>query len=153
MQPSSSQSLSRSKQATLLLVEDHDDYRQLVTKALNTFLPGWQVLEGCSVASALDVFQTSVIDVMVCDLNLPDGVAFDVLDRLSPASREMTKVIIFSNHSTEQLKGIPERTDIHGYITKERGLKELAQLIERVAGLEASHLDCGGASARPTHQA
>ena len=153
MRPFRSPSPSQPKQATLLLVEDHDDYRQVVKLALNSFLPDWLVLEGDSVAAASEVLQNSAVDVLVCDLTLPDGLAFDLLDRLAQISPGQIKVIIISNHSAEQLEAIPERADIHGYFTKERGLKELAHLIEQVAGLESNHPARHVPSALPTFQA
>lgn len=120
-------------QRALLLVEDHDDFRQLVKKAFECFLPGWQIREADSVASAVEQLRLSPFDVMICDMTLPDGVATDVVDALPSLTRQTTRVVVFSNHHESQIALLRARPDIHGFTSKERGLKELALLVERVA--------------------
>lgn len=120
----------------LLLVEDHDSYRELVKKALGTFLPGWQIQEAGSVSAAVEELGRSAFDVVICDMTLPDGAATDVVDKLPLLQGQKTRVIVFSNHLEAQIAPLRTRTDIHGFITKERGLKELAQMVQHVA---ASH--------------
>lgn len=122
-----------SGRSELLLVEDHDHFRGLVKQALECFLPGWVILEASSVATALDELRQSPVAVLICDISLPDGVATDVVDRLPSLHRADTRVILFSNHQAAEFEPLLARQDIHGFITKERGLKELAQLVESIA--------------------
>jgi DNA-binding NarL/FixJ family response regulator len=70
-------------------------------------------------------------DVMVCDLMLPDGTAADLMDQLSGLKCDKTQVIVFSNHSTEALEPLRGHPQVRGCLMKERGLKELALMIEQ----------------------
>ena len=66
--------------ATILLVEDS----QLVTDALRILFDdsGYNVLTAASVSEAVDQATSATIDIMLLDLNLPDGSGLEVLHTL-----------------------------------------------------------------------
>ena len=122
-----------SSSSVVLLVEDHDGYRRIVRQALECFLPTWTVCEADSVLAAKQMLQAGEVTVVVCDLTLPDGSATDLVGLLPSLTTKEPQVIIFSNHSAESLESLRGLHQVYGCLTKERGLKELASIIEQAA--------------------
>ncbi|MFO1482380.1 MAG: response regulator [Verrucomicrobiaceae bacterium] len=117
----------------ILLVEDHHDYRGVVSSALMHFMQRCEVLEAESVAEALGVLGgRHDVDVIVSDMTLPDGTVPDLLERARPCLTGGTRVVVISNHSNEVMQPLLARGDVDACVTKEQGLKELARV---VAGL------------------
>lgn len=129
----SSPTRCESSSSVVLLVEDHDGYRRIVRQALECFLPAWTVCEADSVLAAKQMLQACEVTVVVCDLTLPDGSATDLVGLLPTLTTQEPQVIIFSNHSVESLESLRGLHQVYGCLTKERGLKELASIIEHAA--------------------
>ncbi|MBE7498256.1 MAG: response regulator [Verrucomicrobiaceae bacterium] len=134
MESSLLSSPSKGCRPNVLLVEDHRGYRQVVKLGLETFLDGWEVAEAESVAEAGRILRGQAFRVLVCDMVLPDGSAADVVEECAAAKSGGMRVILFSNHSEEQMKFADSHPCIHGQIAKERGVRELARLIEHLTG-------------------
>ncbi|MDZ4404525.1 response regulator transcription factor [Prosthecobacter sp.] len=113
----------------ILLVEDHDIYREVVRAALGKYLPDFEMVEAGSVASALPILQSHKVDVMVIDMTLPDGSAVDLVEQARCFIEQGVKVIVFSSHSTADMLPVLSRRDVHGYVSKEQGLKMLSEVI------------------------
>ncbi len=130
----------------ILLVEDHDMYRDVVRAALGAYLPEYDLLEADCVAAALPVLKTRQIDVLVADMTLPDGSAIDLLEQSGPLLEQGVKVIVLSSHSASDMLPVLSRRDVHGYVSKEQGLKILADTITSICGPEAaaSPMPAGG---------
>ncbi len=64
----------------VFVVEDH----LATARGLKMFLElsGYQVEIATTVAAALEIAETARFDVLVCDLNLPDGTGWQLMDRL-----------------------------------------------------------------------
>lgn len=133
LSPSAHPASGASSRPIILLVEDHDGYRRIVRQALECFLPGWTLREADCLRSAAEMLRDGGARVLVCDLMLPDGTAADLVDQLPSMKCDETKVIVFSNHSAEALEPLLARPQVHGYLMKERGLRELAVMIEQAA--------------------
>lgn len=134
----------------MLLVEDHEIYRRLLVQSLGRFLKDWRVLEADSICSALEALQDTDVSVLVCDLTLPDGLATELLDAFPERVKELTKVVLLSNHSAEHLNQLALRPDVHGCMCKESGARELARMIERVAGFDDETLPLHQTAAQPS---
>jgi signal transduction histidine kinase/ActR/RegA family two-component response regulator len=65
---------------TVLVVEDHEDTRRVLSRALRRRGFGVTVAEG--VESACEQFENTHPDLVICDLGLPDGTGWDALRRL-----------------------------------------------------------------------
>ncbi len=122
------------KPRVILLVEDHDIYREVVRAALGKYLPDFEMLEAESVAAALPVLQSQRVDVMVVDMTLPDGSAVDLVEQARCIIDQGMKVIVFSSHSSAEMLPVLSRRDVHGYVSKEQGLKILAEAILETCG-------------------
>ncbi|MDB6005769.1 MAG: exaE [Prosthecobacter sp.] len=118
----------------ILLVEDHDIYREVVRAALGKYLPHFEMVEAECVAAALPVLNARRIDVMVVDMTLPDGSAIDLVEQCGAFIEQGTKVIVLSSHSSADMLPVLSRSDVHGYVSKEEGLKALAEAITKICG-------------------
>ncbi len=117
----------------ILVVEDNDMYRSVVIAALKQYLPGFGVAEAASVKEALTVLRSRRIDVMVVDMTLPDGTAITLLDRAKDFVSTGLKTIVISNHSSEDMRPLVDRKDVHAYVEKTQGPRQLAQAIQAAA--------------------
>jgi CheY-like chemotaxis protein len=61
----------------ILVVEDHDDTRRVLTHLLAHF--GHDVSMADGARSALEIIETKNFDVVLCDIGLPDGSGHDVI--------------------------------------------------------------------------
>ena len=116
----------------ILLVEDHDMYREVVRAALGKYLPGFEMLEAGCVAAALPVLRAHPIDVMLVDMTLPDGSAIDLVEQSREFIEQGVKVIVLSSHSSADMLPFLSRPDVHGFVSKEQGLKTLAETISAI---------------------
>ncbi len=132
MQQANWHSNSTGKSGVILLVEDHDIYREVVRAALGKYLPEFEMVEADCVAAALPVLRSRQIDVMVVDMTLPDGSAIDLLVQCGYFIQQGVKVIVLSSHSISDMLPVLSRGDVHGYVSKEQGLKKLAETITAV---------------------
>jgi len=62
------------------VVEDHEDTRRVLSRALRR--KGFGVTVAGGVESAVEQFEASHPDLVICDIGLPDGTGWDVMRRL-----------------------------------------------------------------------
>jgi len=65
---------------TVLVVEDHEDTRRVLARALRR--KGFGVTAAASVAGALEEFHQRPTDLVICDIGLPDGTGWDFVSQL-----------------------------------------------------------------------
>ncbi|MDB6075108.1 MAG: hypothetical protein JWO89_2748 [Verrucomicrobiaceae bacterium] len=114
----------------VLVVEDNDMYRGVVVAVLNQCLQGCEMLEAANVKNALIILRSRPVDVMVVDMNLPDGTALTLLDQVQDMVRSRLKTIVFSNHASEDMMPLESRQDVHCYVEKAQGPMHLAKAIQ-----------------------
>lgn len=78
----------------VLVVEDEESVRRTVVRNLEQ--RGYRVGEARTVAWALDLCRTELPDVIVLDINLPDGTGWDVLRGLASAGVRQPPVVAIS---------------------------------------------------------
>jgi DNA-binding NarL/FixJ family response regulator len=122
----------------ILLVEDHDIYRDVVCAALGIYLPQFELLEAECVAAALPKLQAHHVDVMVVDMTLPDGSAIDLVEQSRDFIEQGVKVIVLSSHSSADMLPFLSRPDVHGFVSKEQGIKTLAETITAICSTATS---------------
>lgn len=115
----------------ILVVEDHDVYRNVVRTALMARLPELKVMEAASVASALAVLESAEIGLMLVDMTLPDGSAVDLVQSAHAFTQQGLKTIVFSNHSSADMMPVLSRDDVHGYVPKDAGLRALVDAVSK----------------------
>ena len=137
MQQANWHSTCSGNSGVILLVEDHDIYREVVRAALGKYLPQFEIVEAECVAAALPILQSRHIDVMVVDMTLPDGSAIDLVEQCAYFIEQGVKVIVLSSHSISDMLPVMSRSDVHAYVSKEQGLKALAETITAICSTEA----------------
>ena len=65
---------------TIMVVEDHEDTRRVLSRTLRR--RGYGVTAVGSLAAAVEQFATAPADLIVCDIGLPDGTGWELMDRL-----------------------------------------------------------------------
>ncbi|HKD03834.1 MAG TPA: response regulator, partial [Terriglobales bacterium] len=85
---------------TVLVVEDHDDVRQMIIAALESC--GFQVLQAAHGRAALDLAaqHAGTIDLLLTDVIMPGMTGKEMADQLTPLRPEM-KVLFISGYSGE----------------------------------------------------
>ncbi len=67
---------------TIMVVEDHEDTRRVLSRALRR--KGYGVTAAGSVEAAVAQFAGSKPDLLITDIGLPDGTGWDLLEKLRP---------------------------------------------------------------------
>jgi CheY-like chemotaxis protein len=73
----SKEEYNQGKSLRILVVEDHGDTLQALSRLLNHFGHDISIAEGAR--SALDMINSKEFDVVLCDIALPDGNGYDVI--------------------------------------------------------------------------
>lgn len=115
--------------AVILVLEDHDQYRDVVCRALESYVENVRTVGVGSVAMALELLHDRNIDLMVADMTLPDGTALDLLANAQQHVGRGMKVVLFSNYSSVEMHPLLMRPDVHAVLTKEQGLRDLAKAV------------------------
>jgi Response regulator containing CheY-like receiver, AAA-type ATPase, and DNA-binding domains len=65
---------------TILLVEDHEDSREAIKSWLEW--KGWRVFAAGDLKTGLALGRKHPIDLMICDLQLPDGNGWELMEKM-----------------------------------------------------------------------
>jgi CheY-like chemotaxis protein len=116
-----------SAQRRVLLVEDHADTRE----ALQMFLEmkGYEVRLAKDARSALEAAREPV-DVVVCDIGLPDESGFDVIRKIS--AERPVKAIALTGYGGPREQRLAIEAGFAAHLTKPIGAEKLAEAIERL---------------------
>jgi two-component system OmpR family response regulator len=126
--------IDQAKAQHLLVVEDEDSIRELVSTALR--FKGYEVVAAGSGREALSEARNAAFDLLVLDVNLPDVDGFEICRKLRADGNFVPVVFLTARDDPADL-----RTGFMGggddYITKPFSLEELVLRIEAV--LRRSH--------------
>ncbi len=118
----------------LLIADDSIIIRTNLIKLLSHTLSDTSIDESSSVRLTIEKLQESEIDVMVLDIQLPDGTGFDVLDYINQ-KRCKPIIIIFTNFPDEMnhTKSIQKGADY--FLDKSAEYDTLLELLSRLEKL------------------
>jgi len=85
------------KPLRILLVEDHQDTRRTLSRLLTHF--GHQVLTADNVHNAMQIMGSDHVDVLLCDIGLPDGSGYEVASHAR--AKGQVKAIALTGFGTE----------------------------------------------------
>ena len=119
---------SKRRSVRLLLVEDHLDTNQSLTKMLRR--RGYEVDPAYDVRSALDLAATKEFDVLVSDIGLPDGSGTDLFQALR-AQRQIFGIALSGYGMEEDVRRSLDVGFSH-YLVKPVDLNKLDSLIQEV---------------------
>ncbi|CAN5544705.1 hypothetical protein BH20VER1_BH20VER1_19110 [soil metagenome] len=94
-------------------------------------LMGYSVQLAGSAAGALALAATAQFDVLVCDLNLPDGTGWDLLKALK--EKMPVKAVAFSAYDEPDYRENSKAAGFLDYVVKGTSPEELIDVIERAA--------------------
>jgi CheY-like chemotaxis protein len=110
----------------ILLVEDHGDTARIMARKLSG--AGHAVTTADTVAAALAEAESSVFDLVISDLGLPDGSGLDLMNRLRP----LPGIALTGYGMEEDVKKTREAGFI-AHLTKPVDVGQLEATIEEVA--------------------
>jgi PAS domain S-box-containing protein len=117
------------KPLRILLVEDHPDTRRTLSRLLTHF--GHEVLAADTVRSALNIIASGELDMLLCDIGLPDGSGYELI---SEARRKQAiKAVALTGFGTEEDVRRSKEAGFDFHLVKPIDLHELQTLLEQVA--------------------
>lgn len=120
-------SLAISSPVRVLLVEDHEDTGVLMKHVLE--LAGNVVHHARDVASALKAAQEEDFDVLLCDIGLPDGSGFDVIERLG--KRRPGKAFALTGFGMDDDVQRSRAAGFDAHLTKPVDLDKLEEILRK----------------------
>ncbi len=119
------------KTATVLLVEDTEDNRQMLKRLLE--LSGYRVVEALNGKQAIEVAREAKPQIILMDLSLPyiDGLAATRQIRSMPEFWN-TPIVAVSAHDTADFHSDALAAGCNVYVTKPIDYPELEELVEKL---------------------
>ncbi|NVN91029.1 MAG: EAL domain-containing protein [Desulfuromonadales bacterium] len=115
---------------TILVVEDEKSHALAITRIFNAVVPNAKILLAGSLDEYRRIVEVVLPDVVVIDLNLPDGRATEILT--SPAENGAFPVLIMTAHGNEEMAVTAMKAGALDYIVKSaEAFACLPQTVER----------------------
>ncbi len=101
----------------LVIVEDHLLFREVLRKlCVKEF--GFKVVgEAGTGRAAVEAIRAHRPDIVLLDLNLPDGDGFDVIDQIQPENPEV-RFLVLSSYCSDYALHRVEKSAAHGFVDK-----------------------------------
>src|SRR6059058_2296241 len=119
----------RPKPLRILLVEDHRDTRRMLSRLLTHF--GHEVLAADNVRSALGIIASGELDVLLCDIGLPDGSGYDIISRAK--RKQPIKSVALTGFGTEEDVRRSKDAGFDFHLVKPIDLHELQTVLDKLA--------------------
>lgn len=122
-------SYNSGKRLRILVVEDHNDTLQALSRLLSHF--GHEISLADTAQSALNAIDSKEFDVVLCDIALPDGNGYDVVAE-AKRKRPVKAVALTGFSATDDIKrGQQAGFDFH--LTKPVDFHELRAVLGQIA--------------------
>jgi CheY-like chemotaxis protein len=116
-----------SKPLRILLVEDHQDTRRTLSRLLTHF--GHNVVTADNVEGAIEIMGANNLDVVLCDIGLPDGSGYEVAAQ-ARLNRKI-KAIALTGFGTEQDVQRSKEAGFDFHMVKPINMQELQSVLEQ----------------------
>jgi DNA-binding NarL/FixJ family response regulator len=124
----------------VLIVDDSPSIRRLVIDLLSPIADIEIVGEAGTVIQAIEMFQKTNPDVVILDLQYPEGNGFDVLDHIK-SRRPSTMVIVLTNHPLPQHRKRCAEIGAEYFFDKSMEFYKIAEVINKpTSSRESGHL-------------
>jgi PAS domain S-box-containing protein len=117
------------KPLRVLLVEDHRDTRRTLSRLLTHF--GHEVVTADNVRSAMQIINLDAINVLLCDIGLPDGSGFDVVSQAR--AKRPIKAIALTGFGTEDDIRRSKEAGFDFHLVKPVNFQELQRVLDQIA--------------------
>jgi len=108
--------------ATILIVDDEKNIRTTLSRSLG--IEGFRCEIAETMAQSLEMFSTSPCDLVMLDVQLPDGSGLDALARMKRAAPDVP-VIVMSGHGTIDMALEAIRRGAHDFIEKPLSVEKI----------------------------
>ena len=119
------------KARTILLVEDHADTANVFARMLRR--DGFEVTIASTAAGAGEICNQKCFDLLICDLQLPDGLGNQVLNA-ARATAPGTRGIVVSGHDNPSKLAEAKAMGFEEYFLKPIDYQALRETIARLLG-------------------
>jgi CheY-like chemotaxis protein len=113
----------------ILLVEDHDDTRQALSRLLTHF--GHQISVADNTQSALESVRLQNFDVVLCDIGLPDGSGYEVVSKAK--QKHPVKAVAITGFGAEEDVRRGKQAGFDFHLVKPIDFHELRTVLAEVA--------------------
>ena len=110
----------------ILVVEDHDDSRQVLLKLLRHW--GYEVTAADCMREALKLINDAKFDVLVSDLGLPDGDGTDLVGEVK-MRQPLMKIVALTGRESETDRQRGREAGFDSYLTKPIDFQELRSVL------------------------
>jgi PAS domain S-box-containing protein len=117
------------KPLRILLVEDHQDTRRALSRLLTHF--GHKVVTADNVRRAMEIIDSDTINVLLCDIGLPDGSGYDVVSRAR--SKRPIKGVALTGFGTDADIRRSKEAGFDFHLVKPVNFQELQSVLEQLA--------------------
>ena len=117
------------KALRILLVEDHSDTRQTLSRLLTYF--GHQISVADNAQNALETVQSQQFDVVLCDIGLPDGTGYDVITEAK--RKQALKAVALTGFGTDEVIRRGKEAGFDFHLVKPVDFHELRSVLDQVA--------------------
>jgi CheY-like chemotaxis protein len=117
------------KSLRILVVEDHIDTLQALSRLLNYF--GYEISTADNARSALDMINSKQFDVVLCDIALPDGNGYDVI--VEAKRKGAVKAVAISGFAAGDDIERGKRAGFDFHLAKPVDFHELRSVLSQIA--------------------
>jgi CheY-like chemotaxis protein len=119
----------------ILLVEDHADTSEAFARLLG--MRGFRVVVAQTVAGAFELARQLPIDLLLCDLDLPDGDGCQLLHRMrGELGMDQLRSIAFSGHGAQAVADRAQAAGFDAFILKPMEMPKFYELLEQVCSAQ-----------------
>lgn len=115
----------------LLIVEDSELIAQRLCAAFSA-IPALDIATAAGFVAAAAILDAWQPQVVILDIQLPDGSGLDLLHRIKEGARPLTQVLMFSNHA--YLRQRCEKEGADAFFDKGMEFEALAGSVRKLAG-------------------
>jgi CheY-like chemotaxis protein len=110
----------------ILIVEDHGDSRLVLANLLRHW--GYKVTPAACMLEAVQLLGDAEFDVLVSDLELPDGDGIDLANK-ARAHQPLMKMVALTGRGTEADRQRGKEAGFHSYLIKPIDFQELRSVL------------------------
>ena len=122
-------SYNSGRRLRILVVEDHGDTLQALSRLLNHF--GHEISAADGAQNALNMIDSKEFDVVLCDIALPDGNGYDVIAQAK--RRRPVKAVALTGFGTSEDVERGKEAGFDFHLTKPVDFHELRAVLAQIA--------------------
>lgn len=113
--------------ATILVVDDEEYMLQSLSKLLT--LLGFETKTALNGETALELFKSNNVDLVITDINMPGMSGIDLLKEIKFHKPELP-VIVITGYSVEKAQALAEKNNADGFLPKPFKMNDIKDLID-----------------------